>query len=197
MKKLLKFSLMLAVVLTTAGMYANTADFSLIVKKETGKTVRFALNTTEEIGLSIYDQDNVLVHSENISGGAHYNRIYNLNALPKGVYFLEADTDLKTVRYEITIGNNSAVLSDKPTAEVYKPTLVHDKKLVTLSILNFDAAPVKVAIYNNDGEELYNGNFEGSVNFFKKFDLSEFPADQYIFDITYNGRNFTRTVTVK
>ena len=34
MKKLLKLSLMLAVVLTTAGMYANTADFSLMVKKK-------------------------------------------------------------------------------------------------------------------------------------------------------------------
>lgn len=197
MKKLLKLSLVLAVVLTTAGMHASTADFSLIVKKETGKTVRFALNTTEEIALSIYDQDNVLVHSENISGKTNLNRIYNLNALPKGVYFLEAETELKTVRYEITIGNDSAVLSGKPTAEVYKPTLVHNKKLVTLSILNFDAAPVKVAIYNTDGEELYAGNFEGSVNFFRKFDLSEFPADKYTFDITYNGRNFTKTVIVK
>lgn len=197
MKKLLKLSLMLAVVLTTAGMHAREADFSLIVKKETGKTVRFALNTTEKIQLSIYDQDNILVHSENVGGSANFNRIYNLNALPKGLYFLEADTELKTVRYEIVIGNDSAVLSNKPTAEIYKPTLVHDKKLVTLSILNFDAAPVKVVIYNNDGEELYTGNFEGSVNFFKKFDLSEFPSDQYIFDITYNGRNFTKTVAVR
>ena len=117
MKKLLKLSLMLAVVLTTAGMYANATDFSLIVKKETGKTVHFALNTTEEIQLSIYDQDNVLVHAENISGGANLNRIYNLNALPKGVYFLEAETELKTVVFEIKSENNSPVFWLKPIAE--------------------------------------------------------------------------------
>ena len=197
MKKLLKLSLMLAVVLTTAGMYANATDFSLIVKKETGKTVRFALNTTEKIQLSIYDQDNVLVHAENISGGANLNRIYNLDALPKGVYFLEAETELKTVVYEITIVDDSAVLSSRPTAEVYKPTLVQQNGMVTLSILNFEETPINVTIYSKDGTEWLSKTFEGKVNFFKKFDMSQLPADTYTFEVAYNGRNFDNTINLK
>lgn len=198
MKKLVKkFSLVLTVVLTTAGMYANTADFSLMVKKETGKTVRFALNTTEKTDLSIYDSEHAVVYSEKIEGKSNSDKMYNLGALPNGTYFLEADSAVRTVRYEITIDKNNAMVSEKPVVEVYKPTLVHQNGMVTLSILNFAETPVHVTIYDANGTEWYEGTFEGKVNFFKKFDLSQIPSDDYTFDITYNGRNFANTVVVK
>jgi len=197
MKKLLKFSFLLAVVLSTAAMHANVADFSLLVKKEEGKTVQFILNTSEKTNLSLFDSDNELIHSETISGKQIFNRSYNLSTLPDGVYTLEAKTAAKTARYEITLSANTATVAEKPAAEVFKPTLVHENRVVTLSILNFDAAPVNVTIYGTDGTEWYEGTFEGKQDFFKKFDLSKIPAGTYTFDISYNGRNFSNTIAVK
>jgi len=197
MKKLLKFSFLLAVVLSTAGMHANVADFSLLVKKEEGKTVQFTLNTSEKTDLSLFDPDNELIHSETILGKQIFNRSYNLSTLPDGIYILEAKTALKTARYEITLSGNTATVVEKPVAEVYKPTLVHENRVVTLSILNFNSAPVNVIIYGTDGTEWYEGTFEGKQDFFKKFDLSRIPTGIYTFDISYNGRNFSNTVAIK
>ena len=54
MKKILKFSLVLAAVaLTAVEAHAGSADFSLDLKKEEGKTVSFTLREIKKIDLSI------------------------------------------------------------------------------------------------------------------------------------------------
>ena len=196
MKKLLKFSLVLAVVLTTATTFAAPPDFSLFVKKVEGKTIHFSMNTLENMELSLYDSNDVLIHTENLSTG-NISRTYDLNSLPDGTYFLEADSTVKTARYEITVSDKVANLSKKAVYEVYKPTLVNNKGLVTLSVLNFNESPIAVRIYDNDGIELYEGKFDSKVSFFKKFDISSIPATGCVFEISYADKIFTQTVATK
>jgi len=81
--------------------------------------------------------------------------------------------------------------------EVYKPTLVNNKGLVTLSVLNFNESPIAVRIYDNDGIELYEGKFDSKVSFFKKFDISSIPATGCVFEISYADKIFTQTVATK
>ena len=195
MKKLLKFSLALAVVLTTAGTYANVTDFSLLVKKEEGKTINFSMNSKEKMELSLYDSNNMMIHNETIDGATE--RTYNLEALPPGLYFLKADSATKTANYEVTVTDTTARIASKAKAEVYKPTLVSKDGIVTLSILNFNESPVAVTIYDTDGVELYEGSFSSAVHFFKKFDVSKVPASQYVFEINYNNTTFSQTVATR
>ena len=49
MKKILKLSLVLVVLLTTMNIHAGELEFTLDVKKEKGKMVTFALNKINKI----------------------------------------------------------------------------------------------------------------------------------------------------
>jgi hypothetical protein len=197
MKNFLKFSLALAFVLTAISVHASDADFSLKVKKENGKTVHFVLNEVKNVELSIYDTSDKLIHSEKISSEGNINRVYNLAALPEGTYFLQAETEMKIAKYEITVVGETATLSDIAITEVYKPMLVNENGKVSLSILNFDKSPVNVTIYDAANNEVFNKTFQGEQNVNKFFDITTLAREKYTFVMSYDNKVFSKTVSAK
>ncbi|PWA07447.1 secretion protein [Flavobacterium psychrotolerans] len=123
MKKILKLSLVLVVVMTTMQTYAGEGDFLLYVKKGSEKEIRFSLNGIKKINLAVYDKDNNLIYSENASGKNGILRTYSLDELPSGTYFLEVENNVKKVRYEIIVTDKLASLAKKAITEVYKEEL--------------------------------------------------------------------------
>lgn len=194
MKTILKFRLVLAVVLTAVGAHANNADFYLHVKKEQGKTIRFALNDVKETDLSIFDADEKLIYSENISGKNGVNRTYDLSELPKGTYFLEVETTAKVARYEITVSDKVAVLSKKATTETYKPVLTANNGFVTLNIANTEKSAVGLKIYDSNQNEVYSETLKGAPSVSKKFDISNSTGEKYTFVMTYDNKSFIESI---
>ncbi|MFV8368614.1 hypothetical protein [Flavobacterium sp. LB2R40] len=198
MKNILKFSLVLAtVVLTAVQAHAVNTDFSLDLIKEEGKTVRFSLKEIKKIDLSIYDTNDSLIYQEKVTSEDNINRTYDLTALPDGIYFLKAESDLKISKYKIEVVGNKAKLSADAISEVYKPVFVNKNGIVTLNILNLEKAPVTVAIYNSDQTEVYNETLAADLYVGKTFDLSSAQNGKYTFEITYNGKTFSETVAAK
>ncbi len=193
MKKISKFSLVLIVTLLTMNMHAGTVDFTLDVKKEQGKMVTFALNQIEKIDLSIYDADDKLIHSENVDSKKDIKRTYDLKALPEGTYFLQAESDSKILRYEISVVGETASLSSDVVSEVYKPVFVYRKGLVWVNILNLDQSPVNIKIYDNLNNEVYNSNSLTDQSVTKVFDINNFQNEDYTFVVTDNDKTFTKT----
>jgi hypothetical protein len=193
MKKISKFSLVLVVTLLTMNMHAGTVDFTLDVKKEQGKMVTFALNQIEKIDLSIYDADDKLIHSENVDSKRDIKRTYDLKALPEGTYFLQAESDSKILRYEISVVGETASLSGDAVSEVYKPVFVVKKGLVWVNILNLDESPVNIKIYDNEYNEIYNSASLMSQTVTKVFDINNFQNEEYTFVVTDNDKTFTKT----
>ena len=198
MKKILKFSLVLAtVVLTAAQAHAGNADFSLDLIKEEGKTVSFNLKETKKIDLSIYDTNDGLIYQEKVTSEDNISRTYDLSALPDGIYFLKAESDLKISKYKIEVVGNKAKLSADAISEVYKPVLVNKNGVVTVNILNLEKTPVTVAIYNSEENEVYNETLTADLYVGKIFDLTSAPSSKYTFEITYNGKTYIETVATK
>ena len=198
MKKILKFSLVLAaVVLTAVQAHAGNADFSLDLIKEEGKTVSFSLKEIKKIDLSIYDINDGLIYQEKVTSEDNINRTYDLTALPDGIYFLKAESDLKISKYKIEVVGNKAKLSAEAISEMYKPVLVNKNGIVTVNILNLKKAPVTVVIYNADQTEVYNETLATELYVGKIFDLSSAQRGKYTFEITYNGKTFIDTVATK
>ena len=198
MKKILKFSLVLStVVLTAVEAHARKADFSLDLKKEEGKTVSFTLREIKKIDLSIYDTSDNLIYQEKVTSNDDINRTYDLTAFPEGVYFLEAESDLKISRYKIEVVGKVAKLSVDAISEVYKPVLVNKNGTVAFNMLNTSKAPVAVKIYSSNDTELYNETISGELNVGKIFDISNVEGDKCTFVITFNGKTFVETVDVK
>jgi dipeptidyl aminopeptidase/acylaminoacyl peptidase len=198
MKKILKFSLVLAaVVLTAVQAHAGNADFSLDLIKEEGKTVSFSLKEITKIDLSIYDINDGLIYQEKVTSEDNINRTYDLTALPDGIYFLKAESDLKISKYKIEVVGNKAKLTADAISEMYKPVLVNKNGIVTLNVLNLKKAPVTVVIYNADQTEVYNETLAAELYVGKIFDLSSAQRGKYTFEITYNGKTFIDTVATK
>lgn len=198
MKKILKFSLMLAAVaLTAVEAHAGNADFSLDLKKEEGKTVSFTLREIKKVDLSIYDTSDNLIYQENVTSDDNINRTYDLTAFPDGVYYLQAESDLKISKYKIEVVGKVAKLSADAISEVYKPVLVNKNGIVTLNLLNLNQVPVTVKIYSSNDTEVYNETFPAELNMGKIFDLSNMKGDKCTFMITSNGKTFVETVEAK
>jgi len=198
MKKILKFSLVLAAVaLTAVEAHAGNIDFSLDLKKEEGKTVSFTLREIKKIDLSIYDTSDNLIYQENVTSDDNINRTYDLTAFPDGVYYLQAESDLKISKYKIEVIGKVAKLSPDAVSEVYKPSLISKNGIVTLNMINVYQTPVTVKIYSSNDTEVYNKTLSSDVNVGKIFDLNNMEGNRCTFVITSNGKTFTETVNAK
>lgn len=198
MKKILKFSLVLAAVaLTAVEAHAGNIDFSLDLKKEEGKTVSFTLREIKKIDLSIYDTSDNLIYQENVTSDDNINRTYDLTAFPDGVYYLQAESDLKISKYKIEVIGKVAKLSPDAVSEVYKPSLTSKKGIVTLNMINVYQTPVNVKIYSLNDTEVYNKTLSSDINVGKIFDLNNMEGNRCTFVITSNGKTFTETVNTK
>jgi hypothetical protein len=198
MKKILKFSLVLAAVaLTAVEAHAGNTDFSLDLKKEEGKTVSFTLREIKKIDLSIYDTSDNLIYQENVTSDDDINRTYDLTAFPDGVYYLQAESDLKISKYKIEVVGKVAKLSANAVSEVYKPSLTTKNGIITLNMLNVSQTPVTVKIYNSNDTEVYNETLPSEINVGKIFDVSNIEGDRCTFVITSNGKTFIETVDAK
>ena len=133
MKKIVRLSLVAALLFTGISTYAidGTADFNLHVIKANGKQITFGLNQTQKANLAIYDKDGSLIYSESASGKDGILRTFSLEEFPEGTYFLEVENDTKKAKYEITITDDSSVLSKNAVSSVYKAGFAKNTSVAT------------------------------------------------------------------
>jgi hypothetical protein len=122
MKKMLKLSLVVAVLFAGISTYAidGNEDSTLHVIKRNGDKITFGLNNVTKAKLSIYDQDGTLIYSENASGKNGILKTFSFEEFPAGTYFLEVEDSVKITKHEITIKGGVTILSSKAVSLVYK-----------------------------------------------------------------------------
>ena len=123
MKKMLKLSLLVAVLFTAINTYAiegNGDSFLHVINGNGSNEVTFALNNVTKATLSIYDSEGTLIYSENASGKNGILKTFRFEEFPEGTYFLKVEDNVKTTRHEITVKGDSITLSPKSVSLVYK-----------------------------------------------------------------------------
>ncbi|RVT79736.1 hypothetical protein EOD40_01095 [Flavobacterium sufflavum] len=132
MKKILKLSFVLMVVLIAMNTHATGVKISKSEKASSKKMVTFALNDINKANVSIYDANNKLLSTENVytlnlnplKSNEKIVKTYDLNPLADGVYYLVAESKTKTVKYEILVVNETATIMSDPYSEVNKMVAV-------------------------------------------------------------------------
>lgn len=132
MKKILKLSFVLMVVLLAMNTHATGVKISKDGKASSKKMVTFALNDINKANVSIYDANNKLLHTEKVytlnlnplKSNEKIVKTYDLNPLADGVYTLVAESSTKVVKYEILVVNETATIMSDPYSEVHKTVAV-------------------------------------------------------------------------
>ena len=128
MKKIVKLSLVLMVVLIAINTRATGVKYSKEIKASSKKMVTFALNDANKASVSMYDSNNKLLHTENVytlnlnplKTDSKVVKTYDLNPLADGVYYLVAESNSKVVKYEILVVNETATIMSDPYSETSK-----------------------------------------------------------------------------
>ena len=132
MKKILKLSLVVMVVLIAISTRATGVKHSKDVKASSKKMVTFALKDVNKASVSMYDSNNKLLHTENVymldlnplKSDEKIVKTYDLNPLADGVYTLVDESSTKVVKYEILVVNETATIMSDPISEVNKMVAV-------------------------------------------------------------------------
>jgi hypothetical protein len=197
MKKILKFSLVVAALLIVMNVSALGKDFSLDIKKVQGNKVTFVFNEANKVELSILDLDDKLIDVENINSKGSVSRTYDLNALPEGTYFLVAESDTKIAKYKISVIGQTAVLGSNAVKEMYKPMVVNNNWLVCVSIYNLGQNPVSIKIYNAADEVVYISSLIEEQQIFKHFGIKNLANEEYTLVMSYADKVFVKKIGAK
>lgn len=123
MKKILKISLVVGVVLLAMNVYAVAVNFSLRNEFRQEKMISFGLENTDQVKISILDTNEKLIHSESLMVNGKIVRSYDLNNFEEGVYYLVEESKSKIIKYEVLVLKDAATIMTDPLEEMDKSVL--------------------------------------------------------------------------
>jgi len=194
MKKFLKIGLIAALFFTATGVHANDDDFTLKVKGEKEKFIRFSADKAEDLNLSLVGADDEVLFEETIHASATTSKVYDLNALPDGKYVLKVESEAKLAKYNVVIENGEAIVSEPTVANVFKPVYTKTDDVVTLSLNNLDKSPIEVKVYNEYNDEVYAESFKDKAQLTKKFNISKTDSRSLTFVVKFKDESFVKTI---
>ncbi|WP_316832877.1 hypothetical protein [Pedobacter aquatilis] len=197
MKNLLKISLIAATMFTASATYANDDVYTLNVKGDDSKTIRFTIDEASDINLSIRELNSQIVFEESIHSTGASAKSYDLSALPDGEYTLNVASDVQFSEYKIVIANNKAVVSTPKVTPVLKPVFTQEKSIVTLSLNNTDKGPIEVQVLNEYNDELYSETFTDQSKLVKKFNTGRAYGKELTFVVKSKNQEVLKTIAIR
>jgi hypothetical protein len=181
MKKIITKKLLIALLfgMLTSSIVGN--NFGNMNRK---KPLVFIKNTTGKI---IYEK----------SGNVHSNNIEDIDFsyLKNGYYTLEINKDFQIEIKPFTIVSGKAIFHPKAEKTVFKPVIRSNKNKILISKLNFEAYPMKVAIYYED-EIILSDIIEGEKLIKRIYTLHKNKKGDYKIVAKVNDRIYTRKISL-
>lgn len=157
MKTIIRKSVLVALMLGTFSSYANGT--TLTEKNGTEKSVEL-INVRKGQRWSIKNSDGKVLHQEEIKNTGSYTQEYDFTSLKNGYYTVEVNKDFQIEVIPFTIISGKATFYKKEEKVIFKPVLRTQEHTVMITKLDFDAAPLKVAIYY-EGDVIFKDTLEG------------------------------------
>jgi hypothetical protein len=188
-------TLLAAMMLTNAtSVWAESHRLSNDTKvvKRSAKSVELRVNQpkSDELTVEIKDQQGVVVYSGAVTNPANATRIFDLQKLPNGLYFVVCSSGSFWSSQQFVV-NGQVEVVENSYQELQAPTIK------TLGANRFEVLinnpDVIVTITNRHGEVVYQDALaKGRV-----FNLDNMLSGDCRFDFNINNRYFTQFVSVK
>tara|TARA_R110000868_G_scaffold98706_2_gene271731 strand:+ start:17715 stop:18299 length:585 start_codon:yes stop_codon:yes gene_type:complete len=173
MKRVLKFTVMAALVFNTITAMANEPKMKLVADNE-AKSLVFELDiTSKDTKIQFVDSDNNVIYSDYNFATKGLRKKFDLSKLQKGVYTFKMDNATKLVTYTILIEENGISILEK--AENTKPIFRVKEGMVFINLLNRDMQKVDIKVYDASDRLLFSEAItdklvvEKAINFKKAF----------------------------
>lgn len=197
MKKFIKLSFLIGVLLISGSAVARDIDFSLSFNTVNNKSINFNISNSKNVSLYFYDDSKDELFSEVISKSNSLEKSYNLDKLADGNYYLVAESDNRIEKYKITVKENQVNVDKSPISAITKPEYTINKNFVKLQMKDV-VGDVKVSIYDTANNTYYSKNNlakDGVINL--TFDLNPNNAETYIINVEKDGDSFSRMISMK
>ncbi|MGB6151355.1 MAG: hypothetical protein WBG48_05135 [Pricia sp.] len=175
MKKVIRTAAMIALMFATATSMANDEKLSLESNKES-KSLVFEMDAQKETVIKLYDADNHIIYSENISATS-YSKKFNLKNLADGRYYFTTEDALRKVTYTVMVRNSDVEIVDKK--ENVKPVFKTEGRVVYLNLLNLSKKDVKIEIYDSSNRLVFSEKRENQMIIEKALNFNKAYSDQY------------------
>ena len=197
MKKFIKLSLLIGVLLISGSAVARDVDFSLSFNTVTNKSINFNISNSKNVSLYFYDDSKDEIFSEVISKNNTAEKSYNLDKLENGDYYLVAESDNRIEKYKITVKENIVNVDKAPISAITKPEYTVTKNVVKLQMSDV-VGDVKVSVYDTANNTYYsksNVAKDGMIDL--TFDLNPQNPETYIINVEKDGDSFSRMISLK
>jgi hypothetical protein len=197
MKKFIKLSLLIGVLLISGSAVARDVDFSLSFNTVTNKSINFNISNSKNVSLYFYDDSKEEIFSEVISKNNTAEKSYNLNKLENGNYYLVAESDNRIEKYKITVKENIVNVDKAPISAITKPEYTVTKNVVKLQMSDV-VGDVKVSVYDTANNTYYSKNNvakDGMIDL--TFILNPQNPETYIINVEKDGDSFSRMISLK
>jgi hypothetical protein len=197
MKKFIKLSLLIGVLLISGSAVARDVDFSLSFNTVTNKSINFNISNSKNVSLYFYDDSKDEIFSEVISKNNTAEKSYNLDKLENGNYYLVAESDNRIEKYKITVKENKVNVDKAPISAITKPEYTVTKNVVKLQMSDV-VGDVKVSVYDTANNTYYSKNNaakDGMIDL--TFDLNPQNPETYIINVEKDGDSFSRMISLK
>ena len=192
----ISFILLLRFVNLTAGV---DNSFSVTTDENNYLVVNIDKVSQEKLEVILKDKLGREIFSEKISANKISRRKYDINDINDGVYTLLLELDNEVKVQKIKKNNNNVVVYPEDKFSIYKPTILEENGIVSVSMLLFHGN-FEVKIYDQDGNILLKEmhNAEGAFN--SRYNLTTLPEGDYSFSIeveqgSYDG-SFNKNVII-
>jgi len=172
MKKVLKFTVMAALLFSTVIAMANEPKESLVADNA-AKSLIFELDvTSQDTKIQFLDSQNNVIYSDN-SIAKGFRKKFDLSKLTMGTYTFKMDDASKLITYTILIEGDSIAIVEK--TENSKPIFRSKDGMVYINLLNRDLKNVHIKVYDESERLLFAETLtdklivEKAINFKKAF----------------------------
>ena len=166
---------MIALMFATATSMANDEKLSLESKKES-KSLVFEMDAQNETAIKLYDAENHIIYSENVSA-ISYSKKFNLKNVADGRYFFTTEDALRKVTYTILVRNTDVEIINRK--ENAKPVFKTEGRIVYLNLLNLSKKDVKIEIYDSSDRLVFSEKRENEMIIEKALNFNQAYNDQY------------------
>lgn len=197
----MKKTIQLTIVLFTVASMAMANDVlpSITLKNIPAekKISLFIEGLNEEAKILLTDIDGQVLLSQETNGEKEFARVFNLNQLPRGEYFITVRTSLKEVVQPISLTGTEVLVNTEKKREFFTPVIRAEDDFVDVSLFNGRIGDVTINILDSNNEQVFQEKLENVLVVEKRYRLDKLPWGRYTIEVVTPSKSYRKPFEVR